>query len=116
MTDLAVIESRAPTLTASQVKAQVQLVQQVMKEVMKEGDTAQQQQAQTMLPCSFQNTWCFRNPKRGRALLRSRLSSSRSFVVFMGRFPFAPGPVPGTSTVSSFRGRMGRQFGRQLTA
>lgn len=35
MNDLAVIENRAPTLTASQVKAQVQLIQQVMETVMK---------------------------------------------------------------------------------
>lgn len=37
MTDLTVIEHHAPTLTAAQVKGQVQLVQQVMESVMKEG-------------------------------------------------------------------------------
>lgn len=37
MNEVAVIESRAVTLTAAQVKGQVQLVQQVMQAVMKEG-------------------------------------------------------------------------------
>lgn len=36
-TEVAVIENRAPTLTAVQVKAHVQLIQQVMAAVMKEG-------------------------------------------------------------------------------
>jgi len=37
MNDLAVVEQRAITLTAAQVRSQVQLVQQVMESVMKEG-------------------------------------------------------------------------------
>lgn len=37
MTEVAVIEQRAPTLTAAQVKGNVQLVQQVMEAVMKDG-------------------------------------------------------------------------------
>jgi len=37
MNEVAVFESRAPTLTAAQVRGQVQLVQQVMEAVMKDG-------------------------------------------------------------------------------
>lgn len=37
MNEVAVIENRAPTLSAAQVKGQVQLIQQVMESVMKEG-------------------------------------------------------------------------------